>query len=110
MEWISTIDKLPEEGEYVLVYAGGFQIARIKKGISMEQRKLMERGEIEDPLEGGWSPSTGYIQSRRSELYRACDEQGNNRVPYCWYANGGPMQWFGQDVTHWMPLEKPEEN
>lgn len=107
MEWISVKDKLPEEGEYVLVYAGGFQVARIEKGISLKERELMEKGEIENPLEGGWSLSTGYTQHQRSKVYKACDEQGNNEVPYCWYANGGPMRWFGQDVTHWIPLKEP---
>lgn len=31
------------------------------------------------------------------------EDWGNNKVPYCWRAeNGG--NWFGQDVSHWMPI------
>lgn len=100
-EWIPCSERLPEENEYVMIWCGECQIARIEKGISEEQRKAMKRGELDDPCETGWTLSSGYFTLKRSESYKACDEQGNNRVPYCWYANGGPMRWFGQDVTHW---------
>lgn len=106
-EWISVEDRLPEEKEYVMIWCGECQIARIEKGISKEQREAMKRGELDDPCESGWTLSTGYFTLKRSQAYKACDEQGNNRVPYCWYPNGGPMSWFGQNVTHWMPLPKP---
>jgi len=106
-EWIRVEDRLPAENEYVMIWCGQCQIARIEKGISEEQRKAMKRGELDDPCETGWTLSSGYFTLKRSQSYKACDEQGNNRVPYCWYANGGPMQWFGQDVTHWMPLPEP---
>ena len=107
MEWISVKDRLPEEGEYVLIYTGSFQVARIEKGISVAERELMDKGDIENPTEHGWNLSEGYFTVKRSEVYKACDEHLNNRVAFCWYANGGPMTWFGQDVTHWMKLEKP---
>jgi hypothetical protein len=106
-EWISVDERLPEENEYVMIWCGKCQIARIEKGISEEKRKAMKRGELDDPCETGWTLSSGYFTLKRSQSYKACDEQGNNRVPYCWYANGGPMQWFGQDVTHWAYLPKP---
>ena len=106
-EWISVKDRLPEEKEYVMIWCGECQIARIEKGISKEQREAMKRGELDDPCESGWALSTGYFTLKRSQAYKACDEQGNNSVPYCWYPNGGPMSWFGQNVTHWMPLPKP---
>ena len=106
-EWISVDDRLPEENEYVMIWCGECQIARIEKGISEEQRKAMKRGELDDPYETGWTLSSGYFTLKRSQSYKACDEQGNNRVPYCWYANGGPMKWFGQEVTHWAYLPQP---
>ena len=106
-EWISVKDRLPEENEYVMIWCGECQIARIEKGISEEQRKAMKRGELDDPFETGWNSQSGYFTLKRSQLYKACDEQGNNRVPYCWYANGGPMKWFGQEVTHWAYLPMP---
>ena len=106
-EWISVKDRLPEENEYVMIWCGECQIARIEKGISEEQRKAMKRGGLDDPCETGWTLSSGYFKLKRSKSYKACDEQGNNRVPYCWYANGGPMKWFGQEVTHWAYLPQP---
>lgn len=105
--WIPVAERLPEENEYVMIWCGKHQIARIERGISEEQRKAMKRGELYDPCETGWTLSNGYFTLKRSQAYKACDKQGNNRVPYCWYANGGPMKWFGQEVTHWAHLPKP---
>ena len=81
-EWISVEDRLPEENEYVMIWSGECQIARIEKGISEEQRNAMKRGELDDPYETGWTLSSGYFTLKRSQSYKACDEQGNNRVPY----------------------------
>ena len=106
-EWISVKDRLPEENEYVMIWCGECQIARIEKGISEEQRNAMKRGELDDPCETGWTLSSGYFTLKRSQAYKACDEQGNNRVPFCWYSNGGPLRWFGQEVTHWAYLPQP---
>lgn len=106
-EWISVDERLPEEGEYVIVWVGSVQVARIEKGITEEERQKMKNGEVEDRIEYGWSQSTGFIPLKRSNTYKACDVFGNNLVPYCWKANGGPMEWFGQNVTHWMPLPEP---
>lgn len=76
----------------------------------MEERSRMERGEIPDPTHTGWSLSTGNIEVKRSMSIRRADEWGNNKVPYFWVAPEGPMQWNGQDVSHWMPLpEYPKE-
>jgi hypothetical protein len=106
-EWISVEERLPEEGKYVIVWVGSAQVARIEKGITEEERQKMKNGEVEDIIEYGWSQSTGFMPLKRSNLYKACDVHGNNRVPYCWKANGGPIEWFGQNVTHWMPLPEP---
>lgn len=103
-EWISVKDRLPEENEYVMIWCGEFQIAKIEKGITEKERELMKSGEINDPVEIGWNMSDGHFKLKRSESYRACDEGFNNKVPYCWYVNGGMMKLFGQNVTHWMPL------
>ena len=105
--WIPVADRLPEENEYVIIWCGECQIARIEKGISKEQRKAMKRGDLDDPVESGWNMSDGYFQLKRSESYRACVEGWNNNVPYCWYVNGGMMTIFGQNVTHWMPIPEP---
>jgi hypothetical protein len=106
-KWISVDERLPEEGKCVIVWVGSVQVARIEKGITEEERQKMKNGEVEDKIEYSWSQSTGCMPLKRSNLYKACDVHGNNRVPYCWKANGGPMEWFGQNVTHWMPLPEP---
>lgn len=31
----------------------------------------------------------------------------NNKTKYSWVAPQGPMSWFGQYVSHWMPLPNP---
>ena len=106
-EWISVEDRLPNENEYVIVFDEKCQIAKIENGISKKERELMKNGEINAPVEIGWNMSDGYFQLKRSESYRACDEGWNNRVPYCWYVNGGKMKLFGQNVTYWMTLPDP---
>lgn len=104
-QWISCSERLPEENVYVLVWCGEVKIARIIHGISKEQRIKMQEGIIDDPVSDGWNLSNGYFQVKRSETYRACDEYGNNKVPYCWDCIYGEM--FGQDVKAWMPLPEP---
>lgn len=103
----SVSERLPDEGEYVLIWCGTWQVATIRKGISEEERASMKRGETPDPEEYCWSGNTGLIKCKRSSLYKECDANGNNLVPYRWYANGGPMKWFGQDVSYWAYL--PED-
>lgn len=106
-EWIPVSEQLPRENEYVLVWCGSVQVAKIEKGISEEERAAMRRGELPDPEIYGWTRIGGWTPSKRSSVYYGCDVQGNNKVPYRWKANGGPMEWFGQDVTHWMSLPEP---
>lgn len=106
-EWISVEERLPEENEVVLIWVGNVQVARIVKGITEEEREKMKSGELPNPIEICWSLSTGCVEMRRNEQYRSCDVFGNNLVPYSWKAAGGPMEWFGQNVSHWMPLPEP---
>lgn len=87
--WISCDQALPKPDQDVIVYAPESQIANysictFEKGISMEERKQM----------------TG---TQRALTFKAADEHSNNRKPYCW-RKFGPGTYFGQDVTHWMPL------
>lgn len=103
--WIPVTEKLPEENIRVLVWCGEVKIARIIRGISKEQRVKMQEGTIDDPVSYGWNLSNGYFEIKRSESYRTCDENGNNKVPYCWDCIYGEM--FGQDVKAWMPLPEP---
>ena len=103
--WVPCSERLPEENVYVLVWCGEVKIARIICGISKEQRAKMQEEAIDDPVSWGWNLSNGFFKVKRSESYRTCDENGNNKVPYCWDCIYGEM--FGQDVKAWMPLPNP---
>lgn len=107
-EWISVSDKLPEEKEYVLIAMHDMiEVARIEKGISQEERRKMKSGEIPDAEEFGYEPGKPPFVVKRSDSIKAADQEGNNLVPYIWRARSGPMEWFGQYVTHWMSLPEP---
>lgn len=104
--WISVKDRLPDENEDVLILVGNKMfVARISKGISKQQRREMKEGKLNDPRKEYWG-GNGFRSIRRSEVFTPADEDGNNKVPYLWEANTGPMQWFGQKVSHWMQLPK----
>lgn len=107
-EWISVKDRLPDNEESVLILIGNsVEVAYIKKGISKKQRQEMKENPLKDTKEECFSPLAGYYKIKRSDLYKSYDESGNNRVPYKWFAQSGPCSWFGQEVTHWMPLPEP---
>ena len=112
MEWISVEDKLPENGETILIYAGNYRqgrkydVARFEKGISQEERQQMKNELLVD--EGVNVYSNGHqVVAKRSSIFTASDEEGNNRKPYSW--TNPPMRYFGQDVTHWAHLLSPPE-
>lgn len=107
MEWISTKDKLPDDGQTVLVYDGNVRTANIVFGISKQTREDMKAGKIPDPESWGWNLSQGYFKIKRSDSFGAEDEWWNNEVPYCWKDKFSPMTWFGQNIKYWMPLPEP---
>ena len=104
MNWISTKDKLPEEGKYVLARHNrgtwnditdqdnvNCVVVKLVRGISINEREKMKKGELPQTLE-------------RSKVYKSEDEHGNNQVPYNWQMFGLDS-FFGQTITHWMPIE-----
>lgn len=111
--WISVDNQLPNDGDYVLIYAGNYpqsqkyDIVRFEKGISLEEREKMKNGELPFEMQncvhydGSWHKPI-YTKSERWKVFTSSDEHGNNQKPYSW--SNPPMKYFGQDVTHWMPL------
>ena len=105
MNWISTKERLPKEGKYVLGRhnmktwiddeAVNCVVVRLVKGISKKERELMREGEIKNPVV--------FQAIKRHHIYMSEDEHENNKVPYNWETYG-PMSFFGQEITHWMPI------
>ena len=110
-EWISVEDRLPPERKYVLIYVNKdnwishsdpkgiyYCTATLCKGISIEEREAMKRGDLPDKKYRG--------ETLRSAVFTEGDEYGNNTVPYCW-VDTGSGNLFGQEVDYWMPLPEP---
>jgi len=117
MNWINTKDKLPEEGKYVLARHNrgtwhdntdqvnvNCVVVKLVRGISVEEREKRKKGELPQTFEKSWSLSDGWREIERSQVYKAEDEAGNNQVPYNWQMFG-PDSFFGQTITHWMPID-----
>jgi len=120
-KWISVTEKLPPDGIYVLVHLtkdnwkdssdpkGVYHdVAKMKKGISKEEREKMKSGELSDPSDLYGFP--GDLRSvKRSDIYKAGDEDGNNLRPYSWHTFG-PSAYSGQEVDYWMEIPSLPEN
>ncbi len=118
MNWINTKDQLPEEGKYVLTRHNrgtwidstdqenvNCVVLKLVKGISLEEREKMKNGQIPDfDTPPSWCLSEGFTISKRSNIYRAEDQHGNNLVPYNWQ-QFGPDSFFGQTITHWTNID-----
>ena len=102
IDWINVEDKLPKDQEKVIIVSGNkIEYVKFQKGISKAEREQMKRGEIENPIVKGWGPVSGHVEYKRSDSYRAADEDGNNKKPYCWYVSSAGANINGQDVTWW---------
>ena len=83
--WIPCDLTLPEDGQKVIVYAKSqMKIAEFEKGISLAERDALPEG------------------SERAITWSGADESDNNKKPYRW--NIHPGSYFGQEVTHWLPI------
>lgn len=79
-EWISTADRLPEPNQQVLVWR----------------------------IHDNWKWHGGVQVHISTAFFTPAKVFGNNLAPYEW-KEFGPGTYFGQDVSHWMPLpEAPE--
>ena len=105
-EWISVEDDLPNEGEDLFIWIGSAKSARIRKGITEEERQKMRNGELPNPKNVYWCLSQGDTLIARSEIYTSADVHGNNLVPYCWELDGGNTL-LGQHVKYWMHQPQP---
>jgi len=112
-EWISTEDKLPKAGKYVLARHNrgtwgdkddqenvNCVVVKLVEGITEAMRDKMKQGMLPD-YEVQSSFSSHPLKSKRSQIYRSEDEHGNNLKPYYW-SQFGPDSFFGQSITYWM--------
>lgn len=101
MEWISTKERLPQEGKYVLGRHNrgtwvdntdqenvNCVVVKMMRGISLKERDALPDGHP------------------RKMLYTRDDEHGNNLVPYSFH-QFSLDHFFGQSITHWMPIPMP---
>lgn len=89
MEWINVEDRLPNNDEKVLIYDDTCEEINVA---------IFRHGKTKAEL-----------AQMKKLVITSADEDGNNKKPYAWYGVQSPMWWFGQRVTHWMPLPKPPE-
>ena len=116
MKWINFEDKLPNDGDSILVYLGNyiqsdkFQVVMFVKGISKKEREELKRNNTKELVREHLEP-VKYKDgsSPRWNTYTSADEFANNTVPYKFNGNG-PMSYFGQEGTQWMPLPEIPNN
>jgi hypothetical protein len=112
-EWIKTSDQLPPEGKYVLAKhnRGTWKddddqenvncvVVKLVKGISKKEREALPEDRSR------WRKESVFtVMGDRKHTVEFGDEHGNNWVPYAW-ERFGPDSFFGQAITHWMPIPK----
>lgn len=100
MPFFLASERLPENNEYVLVHLVKdnwgdsddphgkryWKVAKFVRGISKEEREKMKNGEIQDPVDVGYTcptpPGVWVVhENKRSSAYYGADEDGNNLVP-----------------------------
>jgi hypothetical protein len=118
MNWIEIKSEkdLPPEGKYVIAKHNmgtwhdredqenvNTVVVKLVRGISEKERQEM-RGTDND-YQYSQPKDYGYyrISGLRSETHKFGDESGNNTVPWAW-DSFGPGSFFGDSITHWMPI------
>jgi len=95
-DWISVKDKLPNDNQYVL----GIHT----RGTWRDSDDPVKVNYVVLKFERGKDMSNPKI----GDAITSNDKNGNNLVPYGWNTFG-PDHFFGQDISHWMPLpDKPK--
>lgn len=87
---ISIEDRVPEDRQVVLIYTNETNVFGSKGQLMRFHVATFVKGRTAEEVERDRCSTFG-------------DQQWNNRVPYGWKGDG-PCAWFGQEVTHWMPL------
>lgn len=118
MSWIKTEDELPEPGKYVLARHNrgtwfdsqdqdnvNCVVVKLVRGLSKEDREKIKLGLLPEQYYDAYDSLSGHHKAKRSNSFSGDDEDGNNLKPYGWH-EFGPDHFFGQEITHWQPIEK----
>lgn len=102
-EWVSVEERLPPEGLAVLV--------RRNEDNWLCDHKLADGSEMKVwrwvTCRIRYGKTASELEAMDRMVIRGEDQHGNNLVPYSWDTFGsGDL--FGQSVSHWMAIEKPE--
>lgn len=92
--WISVDDLLPEDGDIVLIKTNCTNVRGARNQLRQHHVATFYKGRTA-------------AEVARTGIQRFADEGCNNLRPYRW-SGDGPCSWFGQDVTHWMPIPAQE--
>ena len=98
MSWIEIKSEhdLPPEGKYV--------IAKHNRGTWYDIDDQKNVNTVVVKLVFGISEEERQkINGDRKYTYKREDQHGNNNVPWAW-DTFGPDSFFGQNITHWMPI------
>lgn len=108
IDWLSCDKELPCDREKVLIIHNyEIKTATFEKGITVEEREKMIKGEIPNPVKREDLFLDERIIFRRSDIIKGGDVHDNNLVPYCWYLEGHKL--FGQKVDFWAHFPDIEE-
>lgn len=99
MIWISTSDRMPPAGKYVL--------ARHNRGTWVDETDQANVNCVVVRLSYGISEITRskMEESDRERTHTEDDEGFNNEVAYSWHVCS-PDHFYGQEITHWMKIPK----
>jgi hypothetical protein len=93
-QWVDVNERLPEHGQYVLIKTNITNCTGHGGRLLQYHVATFYRGRPQSEVQ-------------RTRLREWADEDGNNLRPYRW-GGEGPMDFFGQVVTHWMPISALE--
>lgn len=118
MNWIEIKSEkdLPPEGKYVIARHNrgtwhdsddqenvNTVVVKLVRGISKKEREEIKGTDRDTQLKPPEDYGFYKLSGLRSDNYQKGDEHGNNTVPWAW-STFGPDSFFGQTITHWMPI------
>lgn len=89
-DWVSVDKALPKDKQVVLIYTNEIHV-------------FGHSGEFMNQHVATFVKGRTAAEVEKSKRHGSADEHGNNLRPFYWNGSG-TCSWFGQVVTHWVPL------